>query len=547
MMPTKRPSWVHGLVAGLLVTPVLIVLFVLGERLAGLPLLPFDLFDTIGRVLPGPIITLGIDGIVGVVRLLGLDSDLSRSAKLAEQILALFIFYGLSVVVAAAFFALMNRFRPIRSTIPGLVLGLTYGVPLMLMSLAINRSATAETLTSSVWIVLLIVGWGMIVGMIYDVLAAYATADDMKVQVQGLNRRQFLVRVGGASATLTVIGAGLGTLLSLPDGSQTIATADPNATPDPDAMPLPNASDAVQPAPGTRLEVTPIDRHYRIDISALPPVIDEASYTLKIHGAVTNPVAWTLADIRAMSSRQDYITMSCISNPLGGSLIGTTLWTGVSFQQILEQVQPTSEAVALRITAADNFDEYVWLRVINEDERVMLAYEWDNAPLTTEHGFPLRIHIPNRYGMKQPKWITDIEVVTEMGDGYWVRRGWSAEAMVRATSVIDTVAAEAIYEQDGQYLVPVGGIAWSGGRGISRVEVRVDDGEWQAAQLRAPLSERTWYLWRYDWPFTEGDHSFAVRCVEGDGTPQIEVSNDVRPDGATGVDRQRASLSFPTT
>ena len=121
-------------------------------------------------------------------------------------------------------------------------------------------------------------------------------------------------------------------------------------------------------------------------------------------------------------------------------------------------------------------------------------------------------------------------------------RGWDEIAQVKATSVIDTVAVDAIIENGDQQLVPIGGIAFSGDRGISKVEVRVDDGPWEAAMLRSPLSETTWVMWRFDWPFEAGEHSFEVRCAEGDGTLQIEESEKSRPSGATGIHSRSADL-----
>jgi DMSO/TMAO reductase YedYZ molybdopterin-dependent catalytic subunit len=315
---------------------------------------------------------------------------------------------------------------------------------------------------------------------------------------------------------------------------------------------LPNADAAVQPVPGTRAEVTPVPNHYRIDIlsSGLPSIPED--YALPITGLVANEVEWTLDDIREMPSQTEFITMSCISNRVGGSLISTTKWTGVSFQHILEQVQPDENATAIRITGADNFDEYIGLDLIRNDERIMLTYAWDDEPLPLRNGFPLRTHIPNRYGMKQPKWITNMEFVDEAGRGYWVRRGWSAEALVKTTSVIDTVSTNSIYSDDsGQMFVPVGGIAHAGDRGIARVEVRVDGGEWQEAELRDPLSDRTWVIWRYDWPFEEGEHTFEVRAYEpapeGESDPILQPTepSPARPDGATGIHDRDAVISVP--
>jgi hypothetical protein len=168
----------------------------------------------------------------------------------------------------------------------------------------------------------------------------------------------------------------------------------------------------------------------------------------------------------------------------------------------------------------------------------MLTYNWDGIPLLHEHGFPLRIYIPDRYGMKQPKWISHIEVIDSFEEGYWVKRGWDRDAIMRATSVVDVAASDMTFEgEDGQTLVPVGGIAHAGARGISKVEVRVDGKEWVEAKLRTPLSQTTWVIWRYDWPIETGPHVFEVRCTDGEGTPQITESNPTKPSGATGIDR----------
>jgi hypothetical protein len=234
--------------------------------------------------------------------------------------------------------------------------------------------------------------------------------------------------------------------------------------------------------------------------------------------------------------------MSCISNRIGGDLISTTYWTGVSLQRLLQDVPLPEGATHLRISSADGFDETVALNLVNDDARVMLAYYWAGRPLETKHGFPLRIHVPDLYGMKQPKWITRIDVLDADQEGYWVRRGWDEVARVRTTSVIDTVAVDMMIIDGDQQLIPVGGIAWGGARGISRVEVRVDGGEWQEARVRAPNSDRTWVIWRYDWPFAEGRHSFEVRCLEGDGSQQLEAERGVRPSGATGIHSQVVTI-----
>jgi len=211
-------------------------------------------------------------------------------------------------------------------------------------------------------------------------------------------------------------------------------------------------------------------------------------------------------------------------------------------QDVLAEAKVKPEARYLKINSGDGFYETVELDLINSDERIMFCYNWDGNPLPSEHGYPLRIWIPDRYGMKQPKWITSIEVTDEYEEGYWVERGWDEVAQVKATSVIDTVAVNAVFESGGSQVVPVGGIAYTGDRGISKVEVRMDSGPWQEAKLRSPLSETTWVIWRIDWPFEADAHTFEVRCIESDGTSQIEQQAKSRPAGATGIHSKEANL-----
>jgi hypothetical protein len=161
------------------------------------------------------------------------------------------------------------------------------------------------------------------------------------------------------------------------------------------------------------------------------------------------------------------------------------------------------------------------LDIIRKDRRVMLTHAWDGVPLGAEHGFPLRVYIPDVYGMKQPKWIQSIHAIDRWEPGFWVARGWDREGRMNATSVVDTIAVSAkITDVSGRALVPLGGVAHAGARGISRVEVRVDDDEWREAQLRDPLSDTTWVVWRCDVPLPQGEHTIGVRCYDGKGVPQ---------------------------
>jgi len=225
------------------------------------------------------------------------------------------------------------------------------------------------------------------------------------------------------------------------------------------------------------------------------------------------------------------ITLSCISNRVGGDLIGTSNWTGLRLRDLLAKLGLKAEARSLVVEGTDGFFETVVMEDML-DPRTLLVYGMNGETLPVDHGFPLRIYIPNRYGMKQPKWISSITAVADEPEGYWVQRGWSKEAIAQIVSVIDSVAIEQPTESG---LVPMGGIAWAGERGISKVEVQVDDEPWKEATLRIPpLSPLTWVQWRYDWNPTPGKHQIQVRAVDGLGGYQIEAESGVRPNGATG-------------
>ena len=168
--------------------------------------------------------------------------------------------------------------------------------------------------------------------------------------------------------------------------------------------PFPNSADPVMPAPGTRPEYTPLKDHYKVFIRTEPTVIDGATWSLPIMGLVDNPVSLTIDDIRNnYEPREQYVTLSCISGRVGTDLISTTQWTGARVQEILADVKPQAEAGYLHITSGDGFYETVDLNLIASDERIMLCYAWDGNPIPVDHGFPLRIWLPDRFGMKQPQ------------------------------------------------------------------------------------------------------------------------------------------------
>ena len=548
----KKWSIGTGALVGGLLTAALTGILYLGRQLINLPFLPFDIFNWIAREMPGDVITFGIDLMIDTMLFLGIS--VVETAKAAERIIAITLFMVGGVFAGAIYFAVIKFRQAKADNFSGLVMGALFGLPIIAISLVITSSTVAPIL-NFLWLTFTFLAWGNALSFCYRRLRAaertVGAKPPLKIDaepstVQKIGRRQFLIQLGAATATITVLGSGLGAVLAASERrrrQQELEGSMAHQSEGSSDSPFPNSNDPVIPVAGTRPEYTPIKDHYQVFLQTEPTIIDEASWLLPITGLVDNPLMLTLADMQNnYEPRNQYITLTCISGRVGTGLISTTQWTGASVQDVLADAGLKEGARYLWIQSGDGFYETVDLDLISADERIMFCYAWDGNILPKDHGFPLRIWIPDLYGMKQPKWITSIEVTDEYRDGYWVERNWDKVARVKATSVIDTVAVNAIIEDGNERLVPIGGISYAGARGISKVELRVDGGVWEEAQLRAPLSETTWVIWRYEWPFAGGDHTFEVRCAEADGTPQIEESRRARPDGSSGIHSREASL-----
>jgi DMSO/TMAO reductase YedYZ molybdopterin-dependent catalytic subunit len=556
----RRPSLLLGALLGGLTSLPLIALSYLGQQWAGLPFIPFDLFDWLARVLPGELISTVIDTMVRIITLLGIG-PISSAAKRMEQLQGILFVVGGGVVLGVIIVLVIRLWGQAGSTV-GLVAGLLVFALTAAMEFSLGGPALDNPARALLWLAVLTVGWATLLGSWLSVRqvpdVTPATTEEFRAA-----RRALLLEVAGGSVGLALAAWGLSRLVEAQQAAtgagQPLASAPTGTvTPAPSATtgtvtPAPSATagaatpatpvggatrDRVPPAPGTRPELTSNANFYRIDIDTLPPVLEKSSWVLAVAGLFDRARPLTLSDVLAYPAITQPITLSCISNPVGGDLISTSNWTGVRLRDLLKDLGLRPEAKELAIKAADGFYESVVMEDML-DPRTLLVYGMNGDTLPIEHGFPLRIYIPNHYGMKQPKWIVSIEAIDHHGPGYWVDRGWSPTAYPQIVSVIDTVAKD--YIENGR--VPVGGIAWAGDRGIQKVEVQVDGGPWAEATLRTPpLSGLTWVQWRYDWPMTAGQHTFRVRATDGTGALQIEAESDTYPNGATGYQSVTATL-----
>jgi DMSO/TMAO reductase YedYZ molybdopterin-dependent catalytic subunit len=515
-----RRSLGTGALVGTLLTVPLIAVSYLGWTLFDFPFPPFDLFDGLTRALPGPLATIAIDSMVAAIGVLHLNT--ADTAKIAEQSMAIASVWAGGALGGAVLFAgLTASGEP--ASLPGAILGIALGGLAVVLEQSLNRLASPGAVVSAVWVFATFLAWGVAFGLICDRLRVNqmpgAPAHDRLTSQ--IDRRRILGRLGAAAAV-----TGLGIVWSaLFGGRRENVDGDRWSA----SHPFPNAGARVAPARGTRPEFTPIERHYCIDIDTRRPALNGERWRLKVGGLVDRPLELTLEELRRIEPLHQFVTLSCISNTVGGDLIGTTRWTGVSLQHLLPQLRLASLATHLKVTSADGFSEVVEVAAIMADERLMLAYAWDGVPLPIEHGFPLRLYVPDRYGMKQPKWIQTIDALDHWEAGYWVQRGWDREGRMRSTSVIDSIATGAKRtDAAGRQLIPIGGISHAGARGISKVEVQIDGGEWERANLREPLSETTWVVWRADLPLPASEHTVTVRCYEGDGTPQTGPTHSRR-------------------
>jgi|SRR5579884_2848969 DMSO/TMAO reductase YedYZ molybdopterin-dependent catalytic subunit len=276
-------------------------------------------------------------------------------------------------------------------------------------------------------------------------------------------------------------------------------------------------------------EVTPTAQFYQVSKNFFDPVVDVSRWTLHVTGLVGRPLKLSLEELKASAPPVErYQTLECISNEVGGDLISTARWKGVRMRDVLGAAQVDRRATTVIMRSVDGYSESIPLAVAM-DPTTLLAYEMNGEPLPQKHGAPVRVLILNRYGMKQPKWLTTIELADHPYTGYWEQQGWSQEAIVKTNSAFRVEVRE-----DGVLLL--GGWAFAGSRGIARVEISADGGRsWFPAALKGPLGVNCWQFWSAEWrPPAPGTYTLEVRAVDGTGQVQPQGPKPTLPDGAEG-------------
>jgi DMSO/TMAO reductase YedYZ molybdopterin-dependent catalytic subunit len=272
---------------------------------------------------------------------------------------------------------------------------------------------------------------------------------------------------------------------------------------------------------------------YRIDTALTVPQLSRADWRLRIHGMVDHEVTYSFADLEKFDAVETTVTLTCVSNPVGGELISTAIWTGYRIRDLLAPSQIHPDADMILSKSIDGFTAGTPVEAMTDDRDAILAIGMNGEPLPVEHGYPARLVVPGLYGfVSATKWVVDIELTRfDRASAYWTELGWSARAPIKTQSRIDVPRAGATLDAGP---VTFGGVAWAQHRGIKAVELRIDDGEWQQAQLGAAYSNDTWRLWRLPWDATPGSHTIEVRATDNTGATQTQTRANPVPDGATG-------------
>lgn len=352
-----------------------------------------------------------------------------------------------------------------------------------------------------------------------------------------VSRRSFLGWAGAVSAVVVGSAAGARALRGRSVAAEARAAVElsPVGTAEDIASQVTQAeANPINAIPGIAPVVVPNDEFYRIDTALLVPQVDPADWTLTIKGMVDTELSFTYQELLDRANTVAPVTLSCVSNAVGGDLVGNAVWQGIPLTELLDEAGVQAGATQIRSSSVDGWDCGFPTDLAYDGRTALLAVAMNGEPLPIDHGFPARLVVSGLYGyVSATKWIKEIELTTlEDFNGYWIPRGWSKSGPIKTMSRIDTPRQGTTIPVDTE--IAMGGVAWAPNLGIEKVEVRIDQGPWQTAELGDSLGINAWRQWFMPWVVTEGPHLIEVRATDGSGYIQTDVRAAPAPNGASG-------------
>ncbi|WP_207345535.1 molybdopterin-dependent oxidoreductase [Arthrobacter sp. E3] len=357
-------------------------------------------------------------------------------------------------------------------------------------------------------------------------------AGQQAANVDSTSRRSFLLRTVALAGVAVVAGVAGSALSTTRNAVRQVREALKLPSAKIKAVALPAGVQA--PVEGVTPFVTPNSDFYRIDTALVVPEIDPAKWELRVHGMVEEEITLSFDELLAQDLIESYVTLTCVSNVVGGNLAGNAKWLGYPIRELLARAKPKAGADMVLSTSIDGFSASTPLPILQDDRDAMLAVGMNGEPLPLQHGFPVRMVVPGLYGfVSATKWVVDLEVTTFAENaGYWTSRGWSSHGPIKTASRVEVPRALARIPAG---KVSIGGSAWAQTKGISKVEIQLDDGPWLAATLAAEASVDTWRQWSYVWENAPaGNHKVRVRAYDVGNELQTEDQAPPAPDGSSG-------------
>ncbi|MFL6380486.1 MAG: molybdopterin-dependent oxidoreductase [Nitrososphaeraceae archaeon] len=565
---TKKRLFLSGLAAGAISVAVSLLIRLFADGL----FLPEIASQTLFSLTPGEIESRAVETL----------GPLAKYSALIGAVVANIILYGLISLLSLGSGRLHNRLRlkgyignAIQSSILAYVILFFVGVILFALSETDIQTKLSSIATLSIHLILPSIVFGSLLSsFFYEMMhpsiqrrilsskkqpttigTAAGSATNRQTEIR-YTRRQFL-RAGIALAVaLPIFYFGLGSLISPRQEVQQSTSSLLSQFQRRSAESKPVGFEDPRLAPLIASEITQTELFYRIDKNPIVPVVMASTWRLTVKGLVAKPLEIKYPELRNMSSIEEFATLECVSNKLDGDLISTAVWKGVRLKDILEKAQVMRRAKYIVFRCYDGYDVGIPLER-GLSEGTILAYDMNGASLTAEHGYPVRAIVPGLYGMMNPKWITEIELVDGVYEGYWQRKGWANNAKYNTHSFIvipgnaaigkrfsNMAASTAIARSSSvssspsSGLVPIAGVAFAGDRGLSKVEVSTDGGAtWKDARLKDALSPYTWVLWTVEVNMTgkaNNPYKIIARATDKTGKIQMAEIADPFPNGATG-------------